>query len=136
LKFEAFDLDLGLCNIYKILLQSELHIDRGLEPLFISNDKIIATLLAPSLEDLGYNLTLMTNYSIKGSISNNETFGRIWEFNPLLVKACDKIGLEHRPHGMDICGVGIVQSIQEVWDSTRTKHIKDKILVNHQPSVS
>ncbi|EFP77895.2 uncharacterized protein PGTG_03851 [Puccinia graminis f. sp. tritici CRL 75-36-700-3] len=125
---------MGLYNVYKIQLPNRVEDEDRLKHVYQFNGKIIGTLLAPCLEDLGYGLNLFMDYAIRGSITHNDTLGTVWEFNPLLVKLGDSAGGETRQNGMDIRGVGIVKSIEEHWDSAKTMRIKDEILVNHQPS--
>ncbi|KAA1080976.1 hypothetical protein PGT21_026634 [Puccinia graminis f. sp. tritici] len=95
--------------------------------VYHEDDRLIQTIVAPCLEDLGHNLTSGLQYKVKGAIVRDDACGTTWEFNPLISKLSTKSG------HLTVSGTGRVNAINLGLDAAQDKSSRDEVLVNHQP---
>ncbi|EFP88151.2 uncharacterized protein PGTG_12598 [Puccinia graminis f. sp. tritici CRL 75-36-700-3] len=95
--------------------------------VYHEDDRLIQTIVAPCLGDLGHNLTSGLKYKVKGAIVRDDACGTTWEFNPLMLKLSTKSG------HLTVSGTGRVNAINLGMDAGKDKPLQDEVLVNHQP---
>ncbi|EFP94268.1 uncharacterized protein PGTG_20200 [Puccinia graminis f. sp. tritici CRL 75-36-700-3] len=134
-KIQSWDFDQGTYNIYKVLLStwsSPHHLEL---PVYMEDNKIIETIVAPCLDGAGYSLTVGSSYSIRGQITRDDACGTAWEFNPLLVGHSRTTEEPLTPDGFQVTGCGRVKSVMKVMDSAGDHFQYHHVLINHQPTV-
>ncbi|EFP86992.1 uncharacterized protein PGTG_12733 [Puccinia graminis f. sp. tritici CRL 75-36-700-3] len=107
-QIKSWDFDRGAYNVYKVLFSpwsSPHHVELA---VYMEDDKIIETIVAPCLDGAGYSLTVGSTYRIRGLITRDDACGTGWEFNPLLVGHCGTSEETPTTDGFQVTGCGQV----------------------------
>ncbi|EFP81909.1 uncharacterized protein PGTG_08158 [Puccinia graminis f. sp. tritici CRL 75-36-700-3] len=127
-KETSFDYDKGTCNVYLVKVPDLSSTFIGDDNVYREGAKFIQTIVAPCLDDLGVNLTLLGKYELKGLIIRDDACGTTWEFNPLLARISKK--LDH----LKVSGSGCIATVNLALAADKDGHGQDEILVNNAPS--
>ncbi|KAA1138659.1 hypothetical protein PGTUg99_033626 [Puccinia graminis f. sp. tritici] len=134
-KVKSWDFDKGCYNIFKVLLSSDAGLHDAHSRVYIQENKIVNTIVAPCLDSYGYNLTIGVLCHIRGTITRDDACGTAWEFNPLLVDSPDSRRPETTGDGFWVKGSGQVRLVSKVSIQAGGQGSYHQILLNHQPRI-
>ncbi|KAA1104600.1 hypothetical protein PGT21_027728 [Puccinia graminis f. sp. tritici] len=127
MKEKSFGLDKGICNIYLITMAAKSSSYNDTQGVYHKGERLIQTIVASCLEDLGHNLSLGLKYKVKGVILRDDSCGTTWEFNPMLSK------LSTKSRHLIVTGTGRVNTVNLGCTAGKGEPAEDEVLVNHQP---